>query len=398
MIAFGGRRGPHRSGPRCRGRPIERREAGREGCLWPNAASQGRPPDGSGGESERSTQNGRAKTLCGGGGGGGGGSNSELPQAGFPESGEVSGEVYRLFSTHNTVDDCLECGVTSRVCRATISRIVDTRHRRLDFGHTHRLRATTDITSHTRSTPDTRGTRLHRHTCYGPIASAPLQRPSIIVLAIEIPQAAGPYFSKLAHQVDRHDNCGAQANTAQLEHAPQRTPQRRPSHPLACPGLRDALAIMHGTEKHAHCRSVIYRRLDVAGRECVGRRLDGVRGARVPPTAEPTAERAGSDAERGRGQREQRGEAKQCAWRGAHVCRSRSALFDFRRASARSVDGRSGGRYNVRALAAFPPGYYVHPQRASSSLGRTRGTKRSCSWEVQVEADGGHGRRAARHA
>ena len=64
MIAFGGRRGPHRSGSRCRGRPIERREAGREGCLWPNAASQGRPPDGSGGESERSTQNGRAKTFC----------------------------------------------------------------------------------------------------------------------------------------------------------------------------------------------------------------------------------------------------------------------------------------------------------------------------------------------
>ena len=63
MIAFGGRRGPHRSGSRCRGRPIERREAGREGCLWPNAASQGRPPDGSGGESERSTPNGRAKTL-----------------------------------------------------------------------------------------------------------------------------------------------------------------------------------------------------------------------------------------------------------------------------------------------------------------------------------------------
>ena len=63
MIAFGGRRGPHRSGSRCRGRPIERREAGREGCLWPNAASQGRPPDGSGGESERSTQNGRAKTF-----------------------------------------------------------------------------------------------------------------------------------------------------------------------------------------------------------------------------------------------------------------------------------------------------------------------------------------------
>ena len=90
MIAFGGRRGPHRSGSRCRGRPIERREAGREGCLWPNAASQGRPPDGSGGESERSTQNGRAKTFGGGGGGGGGGgNNSELPQAGFPESGEV---------------------------------------------------------------------------------------------------------------------------------------------------------------------------------------------------------------------------------------------------------------------------------------------------------------------
>ena len=108
MIAFGGRRGPHRSGSRCRGRPIERREAGREGCLWPNAASQGRPPDGSGGESERSTQNGRAKTLCGGGGGGAH-TNSELPQAGFPESGEVpvltivlwvkiSGRVFPSFS------------------------------------------------------------------------------------------------------------------------------------------------------------------------------------------------------------------------------------------------------------------------------------------------------------
>ena len=89
MIAFGGRRGPHRSGSRCRGRPIERREAGREGCLWPNAASQGRPPDGSGGESERSTPNGRAKTF-----GGGGGSNSELPQAGFPESGEVPSVLF----------------------------------------------------------------------------------------------------------------------------------------------------------------------------------------------------------------------------------------------------------------------------------------------------------------
>ena len=43
MIVFGGRRGPYRSGSRCRGRPIERREAGREGCLWPDAASQGRP-------------------------------------------------------------------------------------------------------------------------------------------------------------------------------------------------------------------------------------------------------------------------------------------------------------------------------------------------------------------
>ena len=86
MIAFGGRRGPHRSGSRCvaAGRSNVARVAGREGCLWPNAASQGRPPDGSGGESERSTQNGRAKTF-----GGGGGSNSELPQAGFPESGEV---------------------------------------------------------------------------------------------------------------------------------------------------------------------------------------------------------------------------------------------------------------------------------------------------------------------
>ena len=75
MIAFGGRRGPHRSGSRCRGRgPIERREAGREGCLWPNVASQGRPAATQRRgrlrrESERSTPNGRAKTLCGGGGG-----------------------------------------------------------------------------------------------------------------------------------------------------------------------------------------------------------------------------------------------------------------------------------------------------------------------------------------
>ena len=92
MIAFGGRRGPHRSGSRCRGRPIERREAGREGCLWPDAASQGRPPDGSGlrRESERSTSNGRAKTLWWWWWwwwwGGGGHSNSELPQAGFPQN------------------------------------------------------------------------------------------------------------------------------------------------------------------------------------------------------------------------------------------------------------------------------------------------------------------------
>ena len=68
MIAFGGRRGPHRSGSRCRGRPIERREAGREGCLWPDAASQGRPPDARRlgleiRESERSTSNSRAKDL-----------------------------------------------------------------------------------------------------------------------------------------------------------------------------------------------------------------------------------------------------------------------------------------------------------------------------------------------
>ena len=67
MIAFGGRRGPHRSGSRCRGRPIERREAGREGCLWPNAASHAGPATRRLGrlrrESERSTPNGRAKIL-----------------------------------------------------------------------------------------------------------------------------------------------------------------------------------------------------------------------------------------------------------------------------------------------------------------------------------------------
>ena len=45
---FEGRRGPHRSASRCRGRPIELHEAGAEGCLWPDPGSQGRPPDGSG--------------------------------------------------------------------------------------------------------------------------------------------------------------------------------------------------------------------------------------------------------------------------------------------------------------------------------------------------------------
>ena len=55
----------------------------------------------------------------------------------------------------------------SRVCRETISRIVDTRHRRLDFGHTHRLRATTDITLHTHtidtSHPTHAGTATQAH-------------------------------------------------------------------------------------------------------------------------------------------------------------------------------------------------------------------------------------------
>ena len=47
MIAFGGRRGPHRSGSRCRGRPIERREAGLEArgvplaeCRFPGPATR----------------------------------------------------------------------------------------------------------------------------------------------------------------------------------------------------------------------------------------------------------------------------------------------------------------------------------------------------------------------
>ena len=72
IIAFGGRRGPHRSGARCRDCRIERREAGHEGCLWPDAASQRRPPDGSGLRRERRPLVGGAHT------------NSELPQAGFP--------------------------------------------------------------------------------------------------------------------------------------------------------------------------------------------------------------------------------------------------------------------------------------------------------------------------
>ena len=76
-------RGPPRASPvRFQvSRPADRtsRGWGREGCLWPNAASQGRPPDGSGGESERSTPNGRAKTFGGGGGGGGGGVVAATP-------------------------------------------------------------------------------------------------------------------------------------------------------------------------------------------------------------------------------------------------------------------------------------------------------------------------------
>ena len=96
MIAFGGRRGPHRSGSRSRNRPIERREAGREGCLWPDAASQGRPPDARrlGLEIVKASaplQTAARRTLwwwwwwcwwwwqLSG-------NNSELPQAGFPES------------------------------------------------------------------------------------------------------------------------------------------------------------------------------------------------------------------------------------------------------------------------------------------------------------------------
>ena len=69
----------HLLGARLRGVPLAE-------CRFPGPATR----DGSGGESERSTQNGRAKTFGGGGGGGGGAhTNSELPQAGFPESGEV---------------------------------------------------------------------------------------------------------------------------------------------------------------------------------------------------------------------------------------------------------------------------------------------------------------------
>ena len=123
-------RGPPRASPvrfqGCRGRPIERREAGREGCLWPNAASQGRPPDGSGGESERSTQLTVPQiTLCGGrwwwwwwh-------TNSELPQAGFPESGEVLNGFY-------------DCGSYICVGRAR-GPGAGTSHR-----HTPRVRSTT---------------------------------------------------------------------------------------------------------------------------------------------------------------------------------------------------------------------------------------------------------------
>ena len=121
MIAFGGRRGPHRSGSRCRGRPIERREAGREGCLWPNAASQGRPPDGSGGESERSTQNGRAKTLCGGGGGGAH-TNSELLDY-LRQASQNLGKYGGSFSVRvvlvrrNRCSICPRCRRSARVVR-----------------------------------------------------------------------------------------------------------------------------------------------------------------------------------------------------------------------------------------------------------------------------------------
>ena len=76
IIAFGGRRGPGRSGSRCRGRPIERREAGREGCAsgrmpLPRAPAARRLGLESVKASARAlhTSNGRAKTLCGGGGG-----------------------------------------------------------------------------------------------------------------------------------------------------------------------------------------------------------------------------------------------------------------------------------------------------------------------------------------
>ena len=87
MIAFGGRRGPRRSGSRCRGRPIERREAGRA-----RGASGRMPLPRAGHPTARAVKASAplktaARRPCGGGGGGG--SNSELPQAGFPESGEV---------------------------------------------------------------------------------------------------------------------------------------------------------------------------------------------------------------------------------------------------------------------------------------------------------------------
>ena len=60
-------------------------------------------------ESERSTQNGRAKTFGGwvvvvGGGGGGAHTNSELPQAGFPESGEVPPLQRGIYTLHTAAE------------------------------------------------------------------------------------------------------------------------------------------------------------------------------------------------------------------------------------------------------------------------------------------------------